>query len=285
MNRYMIMPIVVGFICLIVAIVAATGPIISSFVTNDRGQGATLSNGMSYDVSSGLPIHANGYEANQGTITNNMTGTVIFKIYNMPYQFAYYNIPGSGTHQIFVEMRPSLSLYMQYNVGPTTDNPSLIDVIAHDVHDGSNKIRYNSTNLDGYDVVFQTINPADNIDTQLTLGYGFEISLVPSLSGYTGSSGNILGTNGVIAILLAAIVIGGVAAVSVFGTGIDYFGQRLIFASSTYVVLWIILSLGMSVTVNEIPVVGNWIWLVLTALFFFGVVQEVMKGEDPVGGR
>lgn len=84
--------------------------------------------------------------------------------------------------------------------------------------------------------------------------------------------------DGLVALLIIAIGIAAVAGISFLGSGLSEFSQQTIFMSATYMGLWAVLSLAMYEQVQGVPVFGTFIWLVLTALYMFGVISEIRYG-------
>lgn len=81
--------------------------------------------------------------------------------------------------------------------------------------------------------------------------------------------------NGLIALLIIAISIAAVAGISFLGSGLSEFSQQTIFMSATYMGLWAVLSLAMYEMVQGVPLIGAFFWLVLTAMYMFGVISEI----------
>lgn len=118
-------------------------------------------------------------------------------------------------------------------------------------------------------------------------GYGLYVQVYSyDSSSPSGVTGNYLSAEGMVTIIVAATIIGGIAAITAFGSGVAGFGQRLIFLSATYLVLWALLSIGMYPFIMGIPTsaggfaLGVVIWLVLTAMYMLGMTSEVLQGGE-----
>jgi hypothetical protein len=294
-NKTMISPLIIGFLCFFVSIVGALGPVTHTFTTNDRGQVVTTSN--SGNISSALVLGENGYTTGgwfpSTVYVNNQTGNTSFRVYDI-------SMP-SGSHQFWQYLIPngSADIIIEYTHGNGLDGNMLIkgpsnsqtyslaalwsvsknNNITQTLDMGNVLVIGGGSQVWNFDLVI-TAYTGTFLYTDLYNGHNYSVSINAVHISTTGAFGDIFGANGIMIILIAALIIGGVAAITVFGSGIDFFGQKLIFISAAYVVLWAILSVGMYGLIISIPVVGVLIWLAISAMYFLGVVQEALGGEE-----
>lgn len=93
----------------------------------------------------------------------------------------------------------------------------------------------------------------------------------------TDNNFNLWSADGFVAILIIAIAIGAVAGISFLGSGLSEYSQNIVFVSVTYMGVWAVCSLAMYQYVQDIPLFGAVVWLVLTVMYMFGVVEVVQE--------
>jgi hypothetical protein len=297
MQKVMIPPLVVGFICLFVSIVMALSPVTASFNTDSKGN-VTVGTTEWIDATNALTIAHNGFTDGGyfGGIrnTDNQTGVSGYNVYYIHdswNQYWDYNIPNSSKQVTVIYYQAfGSNAYLHVEVSSSIDITlsSLIPKIVNgNIVNQSLDLGIPGSGNAGTNWQWQiTITPISGytLTSALTQGYGFTVYIDGVNRAADGASGNIMGANGFVVIFIAAAIIGGVAAITVFGSKIDFFGQKLIFASATYIVLWAILSAGMINLVLGIPILGIMIWLALSAMYVIGMIEEVLGGNAGATG-
>jgi len=123
-----------------------------------------------------------------------------------------------------------------------------------------------STNLD-YAYADTSIGKIDLGDS----GGESQISFDKSVNDYT----TISGLEGVLILLIVAIGASTVLGIRILGSGVSELTQKLIMYSVAYLGIWGILSVIVYKQIFSIPIIGSFIWILLTAAYMIGFVQEV----------
>lgn len=284
-------PLVIGFICLFASAIGPGG-MVHQFTTNNQGV-PSLDQTNDLNMTSALIIYSNGLVApgyfGGGIAVNNQTGQTGYHVYHIVtslQQMWSYSIPNSskqiimtldnsGTGKIIVSGTSTDMVYMTTVVKNILNN-TYRQTVNLGAPYGSGSAYQNWV----WQVVIVNTNLSNPLYVSVMQGYGYTVYLQAVLiSTSAGAYGNILGSNGMMIILIAALAISGVAAITVFGTGISFFGQKVIFASASFVVLWALLTIGMYSMVMAIPIVGIFVWLTLTAMYLIGVAQLLLSGD------
>lgn len=129
-----------------------------------------------------------------------------------------------------------------------------------------------------FQLIVESTN-SNNVIDNLVAGNGYRMTIyaIEGALDDGAANGNVFGIDGFMTIITAAFIIGGIAAVTIFGSKVDTMGQRMIFISSTYIVVWVLLSIVMMGPILQIPLLGVFIWLILTAMYMFGVIGETLE--------
>lgn len=295
----MIPPLMIGVICLVISMIAAVTPINGTFATDSKGVLTNLDS--SYRI---LNVTEDG-EFNHWifgdvvTVHNSQVGNHSFQVRAVTTtskQYFKVSVNGEDMRIYFVNLLvPADGYYgsVQFN-GPDggSNGMDMTNFLnPGNIKNGISTIPFSLGqyhNSTGQPVAYQFLasvsdNSGHGILYDIEHGYGYNMTISASNIQSSGAAGSILDANGFIAIFIGAAVIGGIAAITIFGSKIDFFGQKLIFVSATYIVIWFVLSVYMNNYIIAIPVVGAAIWLSLTAMYFLGLVSEMLHGEESVG--
>jgi hypothetical protein len=291
----MIPPLIIGFMCLF-ASALGSGSMQHQYTTNSQGE-PNLGVPSTIALNNSLIVSQNGLTSGgwfgSYVSNNNQTGNTSYRVYNIVttyMQMWRYAIP-NGTADVTciydhssgygsIEfMGPSKTITEPLSQWISAINNNMVNKtldlgFVPNMGGGSHKFFYEL-----YVIPFN----GTLLYTDLSQGYGFIVAISAQSISTTGSFGDILGGDGMVIILITALAISGVAAITVFGSGVSFFGQKIIFTSATFIVLWVFLSIGMYSMVLSIPVIGIIIWLVLTGMYLLGVADIVLGGGDSVG--
>lgn len=98
-------------------------------------------------------------------------------------------------------------------------------------------------------------------------------------SQYTGDSTqavfNIDMVTGLIALIIALVVVGVVAGIRVLGSGLSEHSVKLIYNSTVYYGLWFLFSALAFTAFNSIPTYGIFLWLGMTLIYSLGFFQTI----------
>lgn len=121
----------------------------------------------------------------------------------------------------------------------------------------------------------------DNPGTHETFGIYWSWPWEDTADGQQQTSFVFWTVGGMLLILSAAIALGTVSGVSVLGSGLSDFSQRLIFTGCIYCGIWSILSAASNhvLNVGGNTFYGTVLWIALSFMFVIGVSREV-NGVD-----
>lgn len=86
------------------------------------------------------------------------------------------------------------------------------------------------------------------------------------------------GPTAALTVLMAAMVLGGIAGIHFLGSGLSDFSQRLIFNAIAFLGLWACLTVFISFIVFSSTVFSIF-WMILTVIFVIGFVVHMSQGE------
>lgn len=294
MNKLMFTPLIVGFLCMFLAI-AGTGNADKTTYNIDKEGHVTVGN----NNFTALTISENGL-ATWGFANMLEADVVDDQVGQHQYDVNVIQTTHQQYWKVEVSSHCEVVIYLNFKDGGMTfDIQGSLGgrevrlgylMVIDDIYQGRDtvialdKLENSTGAVTTYllHMVFEVQNSADNLVDTIRLGYGYSITFYAAEqdTAVGGSSGSILGPDGFVIIMYSALAIGIVTTVTIFASGIDYFGQRLIFISSVYIVIWALLSVSMSVVIIELPFVGPYIWMALTGMYLFGVSQEVLTGGE-----
>jgi hypothetical protein len=291
MNKLIIPPLIVGFICLFLSMAIATSSIGGNYSIDSKGN---ITNSSLTETN--LTIVTNGLET-PGSIftnpvthpTNNQTGNTSYNVYNIittdiqywVVQFSIHDVIGfrlynGNNPRLTFETFSTTGEWSQQQMITSVNSkfPLILDLLLKNDTDQSvqGDIHIKFASIDGNTSIEHTV---DNI----IKGYNYSVTTSYVNGSILSTNGNFLTQNGFVILFITAAIIGGISAITIFGSKIDFFGQKLIFASATFIALWVILSLGMYSTIMAIPIFGIYIWLALSAMYFLGIVSDLLTGQ------
>lgn len=82
-------------------------------------------------------------------------------------------------------------------------------------------------------------------------------------------------TAGLIALIIALVVVGAVAGIRVLGSGLSNYSVQLIHKAAVYYGLWGIFSALSYVAFSSIPIFGLFLWIGLTLVYSIGFFQTL----------
>lgn len=90
----------------------------------------------------------------------------------------------------------------------------------------------------------------------------------------------ISGLEGMLILLIVAVGAATVIGIRILGSGVSDFSQQLILHSVAYLGIWGVLSVICYKTIFEVPLLGSFIWIILTACYMIGFLKENGSGAS-----